>query len=161
LHTPSALKAAFRAAETVDVADLLQAVHAPTLVLHRRDGRGPLSEAMKVASGIPNAGLTVIEGSAYSWALQHPEAVLQAIDEFLGWVSVPEPPSGTAGLSPRELQVLRLLAAGKSAREISAELTLGVRTVERHISNIYRKIGTHNRSQATTFALDRGLIERS
>jgi DNA-binding NarL/FixJ family response regulator len=56
--------------------------------------------------------------------------------------------------------VLRLLAKGRSAREISAELVLGVRTVERHISNVYRKIGAHNRSQATAFALDHGLAGR-
>jgi DNA-binding CsgD family transcriptional regulator/pimeloyl-ACP methyl ester carboxylesterase len=156
LHSPEGLKAAFRAGESVDVSDLLPQVKAPTLVLHRRDGRGPLSEAMKVASGIPNAGLTMIEGTAFGWALQEPEAVLQAIDDFVGWVSAPEP-SGAAGLSPRELEVLRLLARGNSAREIGGELTLAVRTVERHITNIYRKIGVHNRSQATAFAVDRGL----
>jgi DNA-binding NarL/FixJ family response regulator len=161
LHTPKGLKAALHAAENVDVTELLRQVQSPTLVLHRRDGRPPLSEAMAVASGIANAGLTVIEGSAGSWALQHPEAVLQAIDEFLGWGSEREQRSGTGGLSPRELQVLRLLARGASAREISAELVLAVRTVERHISNIYRKIGARNRAQATAFALDRGLTERA
>jgi pimeloyl-ACP methyl ester carboxylesterase len=74
LHTPDGLRAALSAAEAVDVTDLLPRVQSPTLVLHRRDGRPPLSEAMAVASGIPNAGLTMIEGSAGSWALQHPEA---------------------------------------------------------------------------------------
>ena len=161
LHTPQGLSAALRAAESIDVTELLPRIQAPTLVLHRRDGRPPLDEAMAVASGIPNAGLTIIEGSAGSWALQHPEAVLQAIDEFLGWVAEPQQQSGDAGLSPRELQVLSLLARGCSAREIGAELTLAVRTVERHITNIYRKIGVHNRSQATAFALDRGLAERN
>jgi DNA-binding CsgD family transcriptional regulator len=161
LHTPQGLKAALCAAESIDVSDLLPQVKAPALVLHRREGRQPLSESMKVASGIPNAGLTIIEGSAYSWALQHPEAVLQALDGFLGWAKQAEQRRGTAGLSPRELQVLGLLAQGKSAREISAELVLGVRTVERHISNIYRKIGARNRAQATAFALDHGLTERS
>jgi DNA-binding NarL/FixJ family response regulator len=63
-------------------------------------------------------------------------------------------------LSPRELEVLGLLVKGRSAREISGDLTLGVRTVERHISNIYRKIGARNRAQATAFALDNGLAGR-
>lgn len=161
LHTAHGLKAALAEAGSIDVTELLPQVKAPTLVLHRRDGRQPLAESMNVASGIPDAGLTVIEGSAYSWALQHPEAVLQAIDEFVGWFKEPEQRSGVTGLSPRELEVLRLLAVGKSAREISAQLILSVRTVERHISNIYRKIGVRNRSQATAFALDRGLTERS
>jgi len=161
LHTPHGLKAAFAAAGTVDVTEILSQVQAPTLVLHRREGRQPLDDAMEVTSGIPNAGLTIIEGSAFGWALQHPEAILQAIDEFLGWVSEPAQKGNTTRLSPREREVLALLASGKSTREIGAELVLTGRTVERHISNIYRKIGAHNRAQATAFALDHGLARGS
>jgi DNA-binding NarL/FixJ family response regulator len=157
LHTPQGLKAAFHAAESIDVSDLMPQVETPTLVLHRREGRQSLDESMQVASAIPNAGLTIVDGTAFGWALQHPEAVLQAIDEFVGWVNGPEQRSDTAGLSPRETEVLRLLASGKSSREISSELTLAVRTVERHITNVYRKIGAHNRAQATSFALEHGL----
>jgi DNA-binding CsgD family transcriptional regulator len=73
----------------------------------------------------------------------------------------PATPSGPAGLSPRETDVLRLLAAGKSSREVGAELVLTVRTVERHITNIYRKIGARNRAQATSFALEHRLVDRS
>lgn len=158
LHSPQGLSAALAEAVRVDVGNLLSEVRVPTLVLHRREGRQPLSEAMKVASAIPNARLALVEGSAYSWALQHPDAVLHAIDEFVGWATEARP-SGIPMLSPREVEVLRLLARGKSAREISAELVLAVRTVERHISNIYGKIGAHNRAQATAFALDHGLSE--
>jgi DNA-binding NarL/FixJ family response regulator len=114
-----------------------------------------------VASAIPNARLVSIEGTAYSWALEHPEAVLQAIDEFVCWSRAPEPPRLAGSLSPRELEVLRLVAQGRSSREIGAELVLTVRTVERHISNIYRKIGAHNRAQATAYAMEHGLIGRS
>jgi DNA-binding NarL/FixJ family response regulator len=59
-------------------------------------------------------------------------------------------------LTGREMDVLRLLAAGKSNPEIAAELVLSVRTVERHISNIYAKIGvegTAARATATAYAL--------
>jgi DNA-binding NarL/FixJ family response regulator len=161
LHTPQGLRAALNAAIEIDASDLLSQVRTPTLVLQRRHGRSPMSEAMKVASGIAGARLTVVEGSAGSWAIQHPEAVLQAIDEFIGWLGEPQPWPGPKLLSPRELEVLRLLAAGRSSREIAAELFLAVRTVERHVSNIYRKIGARNRAQATAFALDHGLSERS
>jgi pimeloyl-ACP methyl ester carboxylesterase/DNA-binding CsgD family transcriptional regulator len=157
-HSPQGLRAALRAGESIDVTDLLPQVQSPTLVLHRRDGRPPLSEAMTVASGIPSAGLTVIEGSAGSWALQHPDAVLDAIDEFVGWTGVTEETCDDTGLSPREVQVLALLARGKSSREMSAELVLSVRTVERHIANIYRKTGTHGRAQATAYAFEHKLI---
>jgi predicted ATPase/DNA-binding CsgD family transcriptional regulator len=58
-----------------------------------------------------------------------------------------------AGMTPRELEVLRLLAAGKSNRQIAEAIFLSSRTVERHVANIYRKIDVHNRSEATAYAL--------
>jgi DNA-binding CsgD family transcriptional regulator len=58
-----------------------------------------------------------------------------------------------AGLTPRELEILRALAAGKSNREIASTLVLSVHTVERHVANIYRKIDARNRAEATAFAL--------
>jgi DNA-binding CsgD family transcriptional regulator len=64
-----------------------------------------------------------------------------------------------AGLTRREAQVLGLLAAGRSNKEIAAELFLSERTVERHITNVYRKIGTHRRTEAMAFALRHGLAE--
>ncbi len=57
-----------------------------------------------------------------------------------------------AGLTPREVEVLCLVAEGLSNREIAERLYLSVRTVERHISNIYIKIGSANRIDAATFA---------
>jgi ATP/maltotriose-dependent transcriptional regulator MalT len=56
-------------------------------------------------------------------------------------------------LTARERDVLRLLAAGKSNREIGEALYLSVRTVERHIANLYSKIDAHNRAEATAWAL--------
>ena len=63
-------------------------------------------------------------------------------------------------LTTRELEVLRLIAVGKSNQEIAGELVLSIRTVERHISNIYTKIGatgTAARSIATALALRHNL----
>src|SRR5215218_1652682 len=64
-----------------------------------------------------------------------------------------------AGLTRREAEVLGLLAAGHSNKEIAAELFLSERTVERHITTVYRKIGTHRRTEAMAFALRHGLAE--
>lgn len=67
-----------------------------------------------------------------------------------------ERPSDNFSLTPRELEVLHLLAAGLSNQEISRELVLSVRTVERHISNIYSKLGVTGpsaRAAAATLAL--------
>ena len=63
-----------------------------------------------------------------------------------------------AGLSEREVEVLRLLAAGHSNRVMAAEMVLSVRTVERHIANIYGKTDSHSRAEATAFAYTSGLM---
>jgi DNA-binding CsgD family transcriptional regulator/uncharacterized protein (DUF2384 family) len=68
------------------------------------------------------------------------------------------PPRGGDGLSPREIEVLTLVAAGKSNREIAAELVISDRTVARHVSNIFTKLGVSSRAAATSFALRHELI---
>jgi class 3 adenylate cyclase len=62
------------------------------------------------------------------------------------------------GLSPREAEVLRSVAAGKSSKEIGEELYLSGRTVERHVANIYAKIGAHGRADATAWAIRNGIL---
>ena len=55
------------------------------------------------------------------------------------------------GLTGREAEVLRLLAAGKTNSEIAADLVVSVHTVERHLQNAYRKLGVRNRGQAAAY----------
>ena len=62
------------------------------------------------------------------------------------------------GLSRRELQVLRLLAAGKTNKAIAAELFVSERTIDRHVSNILTKLGLPTRSAATAYAYKHGLL---
>jgi ATP/maltotriose-dependent transcriptional regulator MalT len=62
------------------------------------------------------------------------------------------------GLSEREVDVLKLIAGGRTNREIAEQLFLSARTVERHIANIYGKIDVHSRTQATAYAFARGLL---
>ena len=61
------------------------------------------------------------------------------------------------GITAREAEVLRLLASGRTSREIGEELFLSVRTVERHVTNVYAKIGAHGRAEATAFAIRHGI----
>jgi LuxR family transcriptional regulator, regulator of acetate metabolism len=64
------------------------------------------------------------------------------------------PPAGLEGvLSRRELEVLRLLVAGQSNREIGAELVLAPGTVKFHVGSILRKLGVRNRAAAVTHYL--------
>ena len=62
------------------------------------------------------------------------------------------------GLSPRELEVLRIIATGQSNREIADPLFLSEKTVARHVSNIFTKLDVSSRSAATAFALSNRLI---
>jgi DNA-binding NarL/FixJ family response regulator len=66
-----------------------------------------------------------------------------------------EPPDG---LSPRELEVLMLLARGKTNRVIGDELFISEKTVASHVSHIFTKLGITSRSAATAYAYDRGLV---
>jgi len=62
------------------------------------------------------------------------------------------------GLTAREVQVLRLVAAGKSNRAIAGELFLSEKTVARHLSNIFMKLGVSSRAAATAYAYEHDLV---
>jgi ATP/maltotriose-dependent transcriptional regulator MalT len=67
-------------------------------------------------------------------------------------------PADAHGLSPRELEVLRLVAAGKTNREIASTLVVSEHTVARHLQNIFAKLGVTSRTAATAFAFQHELV---
>lgn len=67
-------------------------------------------------------------------------------------------PAHPAGLSDREVDVLRLVAAGRTNNEIATELYLSAKTVSRHVSNIFTKIGVTSRAAATAFAFEHEIV---
>jgi DNA-binding CsgD family transcriptional regulator len=67
-------------------------------------------------------------------------------------------PAGGHGLTERELQVLRLIASGKTNKAIARELSLSEKTVDRHVSNIFTKVNVSSRAAATAFAYEHELI---
>jgi DNA-binding CsgD family transcriptional regulator len=95
-------------------------------------------------------------------ALSLDHAVAEALDqaeEPAGAASARAAETGaTDPLTRREREVLRLIAAGKSSREIAEALSLSVRTVERHTTTIYAKLEVHNRAEATAYAFRRRLV---
>lgn len=76
------------------------------------------------------------------------------LDSFTGRSTAPEPPLDPEldSLTPRELEVLRLLARGYTYREIAEELVISVKTVETHASNVLRKTQQSNRNALTRWA---------
>jgi NarL family two-component system response regulator LiaR len=81
-----------------------------------------------------------------------------AIEDFLrGLPGAPMAPSASFGLSEREVQVLRLIATGRSNQQIADELVISLSTVLHHITNILTKTGCRNRTEAAVYARDRGI----
>ena len=69
-------------------------------------------------------------------------------------------PARPGGLSRREIEVLRLVADGRTAGEIATQLFISSRTAEHHIQNIYTKIGVSNRAAATRWAVKHEVVDK-
>ena len=85
----------------------------------------------------------------------------QAVEYALGKTPPPSAPALTsypAGLSAREVEVLRLVAKGLTNAQVARELYISVRTVNRHLNSIYGKLGESTREAATRFVSDHGLL---
>ena len=150
----------YAASEKIDVTSLLGAIQAPTLVIH--DPAFPFSSfdlCRDVAAGVPNAQLVVLQGCFITGDDQEP--YLDALTRFIGASAAPPSASAASAaasaLTPRESEILRLIAAGRTNNEIAAALALSERTVARHITNLYAKIDVHSKAGATAYALQNGL----
>jgi DNA-binding NarL/FixJ family response regulator len=63
-----------------------------------------------------------------------------------------------SGLTDREVEVLRLIARGRTNREVAAALTISPKTAGHHVAHVYSKIGVSTRAGAALFAMERGLM---
>jgi DNA-binding CsgD family transcriptional regulator len=164
-------RATLQAASGVDVTADARRVRCPALVLHRRDATVvPLEVSEELAATLPHGELRILDGSTATLFFEQPEVVIDAIVGFVTNRPVgrrrrePEPTTRMrandgrpAGLSPREVEVLRLLARGETNAQIAATLGLSINTVERHVANLYRKIDARGRAEASAFAVRNGL----
>ncbi len=85
------------------------------------------------------------------------EPDLARLDSLTGTVGS-RTTTGGHGLTSRELEVLRLLATGRTNRALATELSISERTVERHVSNIFRKLSVSSRAAATAYAYEHELV---
>jgi|SRR5687767_13258538 len=168
LHAESFVKtttvaglAAYNAANArIDITDLLPRVKVPTLVIHESPFPfGSYELCREVAAGIPGARFVIVNDNSLAGRVH--DANVTAINGFLrateaGSHLSDEPatsPAATDRLTARELQVLRLVAAGSTNKEIASALGVAVSTLERHLVNLYAKIGARGRADAIAYAL--------
>jgi len=161
---------ALRAAAAQTAGSIALAAGAP------RDAVGFLREAWDLWQDVPApyevARVRALIGSAYA-ALGDNEGARMEIDaavevfEQLGArpdvermmaLQAPETTAPSGGLTGREVEVLRQIAAGKTNRAIAAELSISEKTVARHISNIFTKLDLSSRSAATAYAYEHKLL---
>ena len=142
--------AASKAGSLVDLAPQLAI---PTGVIAGARAR---RQAEAVVAAIPQASFRYVD------ELHVNEESGRAMRELREFVTAQAEPSakGTvpAAISDRELQVLVRLATGSSNRQIAEDLTLSIRTVERHAQNIYAKLDLNNRVEAANWARERGVV---
>jgi DNA-binding NarL/FixJ family response regulator len=93
-------------------------------------------------------------------ALLAPSITRRLIEEFTAARPAAKDLTAFSDLSPRELEVFRLLATGKSNSEIAADLFVGETTVKTHVTRILTKLGLRDRVQAVVLAYETGLVER-
>ena len=102
----------------------------------------------------PPPSRTVGEGDA----LLSPSITRRLIEEFSASRAPATPAPGLDELTPRELEVFRLLATGKTNAEIAAELIIGETTVKTHVTRILMKLGLRDRVQAVVVAYETRIV---
>ncbi len=165
-RTPEGYTRALTALSTFDAIPYLGQVQAPTLVIHRREFKGvDFKLSSKLVASIPKARLAVLEGSSGSFYDGDVNSVVNLIEEFLSPGEAARRPGlkdvferEEAPLTKREIEMVCLLAMGLRSKEIAARLNVSLYTVQRHIANIYSKIGVHGRAEATAYAIRKGFL---
>jgi DNA-binding CsgD family transcriptional regulator len=146
----------------MDVRDVLPSIRAPTLVLHnRRDQAVPAEAGREVSALVPGAELQLLDGNEHDPFIRDSGSVVEEILAFMAGRAprAPAPPDRPAtALSPREEEVLRLIADGAANKQIASTLGITLATVERHVTNLYRKVGAQGRADAAMAAVAMGLV---
>ena len=137
------------------------AVDIPVLVLEFENNvRIPSGRMQEFAKRFPHGRYMSLPESAMPPPYGETEPYLQAVMEFLGPPPLAAPPVATVDeshLSPREREVLSLLAAGRTEPEIATALFISRSTVSRHVVSVYTKIGAHRKAEAVAWAIRHGL----
>jgi DNA-binding NarL/FixJ family response regulator len=133
------------------------------LILSMYDNEQFLFEALKAGasgyvlkSGADDDIVEACRAAMRGQSFLYPSAVSTLVRDFLDRA---DKDGDYDPLTPRELEVLKLIAEGKSSREISELLVVSIKTVERHRADILHRLGLRDRVDLTRYAIRRGLIE--
>jgi pimeloyl-ACP methyl ester carboxylesterase/DNA-binding CsgD family transcriptional regulator len=143
----STASAAMRQRSKADCSELLPELDVPTLVLHAlRDQMNEFECGRHLANRIPGARLVPLDSGNHIVLGDEPawQVFVEEVRRFVAPDGAPPPVAD--GFSTREREVVALVAEGRSNEEIAEELVLSVRTVERHLSNAYTKLGVRGPS---------------
>jgi pimeloyl-ACP methyl ester carboxylesterase/DNA-binding CsgD family transcriptional regulator len=166
--TPVNARATLQAAYNIDVTADAARVRCPVLVLHRVDATViPFDLSAELARALPNGRLEMLPGASASLFFEEGDQVVDRLVQFVEDPAAAHPITATAigrrqtrgsgALSPREIEVLRLLANGETNGQIAVRLGISINTVERHVANIYRRIDARGRADATAWAIRNGV----
>ncbi|CAN5792016.1 hypothetical protein BH23GEM8_BH23GEM8_03540 [soil metagenome] len=150
--SPATAAAIVRGFDGIDVTEMARALSVQTLVLHARDdARVPFEEGRRAASVIPGARLVALDGASHILQPDEPalDQFLHAMSEFLTGPAefAGRPPDRIASLTPREREVLELIAHGFDNPLIAKRLFLSPPTVRNHITRIFAKLGVRTRAE--------------
>jgi pimeloyl-ACP methyl ester carboxylesterase/DNA-binding CsgD family transcriptional regulator len=163
--SPGSARSLMKLGYQIDWEAVLPSIKVPTLVMHRTgDLVAPVRQARKLAEGIPGAKFVELSGIDHLMWAGDQDAIVEALRAFLKEAGVG---AGSAtelvnaedlGLTPREREVLRLVARGLTNRQIAAALLISVKTAGVHVSNILTKLGVGRRAEAAAIAERLGLL---
>ncbi len=146
----------------IDIVSSLPNISCPALVLHcKDDARVPFHQSEQIAALIPNATLVPLEGRnhiiledepAWRTFVSEVRPFLERVASHKSALASARRASPLSDLSQREVEVLRLVAMGKSDRQIAEELSLSVKTVGNHVRSILAKTSSPNRTAAAVYA---------
>lgn len=146
-----------RVLNEIDIASLLPSVSCPTLVFHSvRDARVPFDEGRLIAGTIPGARFVPLESNNHLLLESEPawSRWVSELRAFLPGAERRDP--AFEALTPRELELIELIAQGRDNTQIAARLGLSAKTVRNHITSIFSKLEVENRSQAIVLARNAG-----
>ena len=135
-----------------------------TLILSMYDNEQFLFEALKAGasgyvlkSGADGDIVEACRAAMRGESFLYPSAVSALVRDFIERADERE--LAYDPLTPRELEVLKLIAEGHQSKEIAAVLVISIKTVERHRANVLEKLGMRDRVELTRYAIKRGLVE--